>query len=370
MSLLLLCALVLTTLPGFPARATHASVTARDDRPEQVQLVTNNYRQTNFVSDIPGAAFIQDPLLVNPWGIAMSATSPFWTSNNGTSTATLYGGDVGGSPLSKNPLNVNIPCGLPTGIVFSGSATDFMINNGSSNVPARFIFDSITGRVTAWANGLTTAQVAFPVPAPPPANPCGNPPPPPIYTGLAIGNNGTANFLYVADFADFTGGRIAVFDKNFAATTLAGNFTDPAIPFDYHPFNIQNLGGKLYVAYAKVDPMTGRSVSGPGNGYISVFDTNGNFLNRLVSNGPLNAPWGITIAPSGFGAFPGALLVGNFGDGRINAFNPTTGAFLGTLNGEDGNPIEIDKLWALTFGNGTGAGDTGTLYFTAGTGGE
>jgi uncharacterized protein (TIGR03118 family) len=370
LSLLLICALTLTTLSGLPVRATHASVKTGDERQEQVQIVTNNYRQTNFVSDIPGAAFIQDPLLVNPWGIAMSAASPFWTSNNGTSTATLYGGDVSGSPLSKVALNVTIPCGLPTGIVFSGSATDFTINNGSSNVPARFIFDSITGRVTAWTNGLTTAKVAFPVPSPSPADPCGTPPPPPIYTGLAIGNNGTANFLYVANFADFTGGRIVVFDKSFAVTTLAGSFTDPTIPSNFHPFNIQNIGGKLYVAYAKVDPSTGRDLPGPGNGYVSVFDTNGNFLSRLVSNGPLSSPWGLVIAPAGFGVFPGALLVGNFGDGRINAFNPTTGAFLGTLNDEAGNPIEIDELWALTFGNGVGAGDTSTLYFTAGTGEE
>ncbi|HEV7860421.1 MAG TPA: TIGR03118 family protein, partial [Pyrinomonadaceae bacterium] len=244
------------------------------------------------------------------------------------------------------------PIGLPTGVVFSGSASDFSFTGGGSTGPARFIFATISGNIVAWKGGLTTAVVVASKPFP--AN---------VYTGLAIGNNGTANFLYAANFGQK---KIDVYDKNFASTTLAGSFTDPTLPADYAPFNIQNLGGKLYVEYAKVDPATGRDLPGPGNGYVSVFDTNGNFLGRLVSNGPLSSPWGVTIAPAGFGAFPGALLVGNFGDGRINAFNPTTGAFLGTLNDEAGNPIEIDDLWALNFGNGVGAGDTGTLYFSAG----
>lgn len=352
-------------LSGLPASASNASRavtrthvnTTRAASDEQPELVTNNYKQTNLVSDIPGFAQIEDPLLVNPWGVAFSATSPFWVSNNGTNTATLYGGDVGGSPFTKNPLNVTIPGAfppgaLPTGVVFNGSATDFSFTGGGTTGPARFIFAGINGTITAWKGGLTSAVVVASKPFP--AN---------VYTGLAIGNNGTANFLYAANFAQK---KIDVYDKNFASTTLAGSFTDAGIPADFSPFNIQNLGGKLYVEYAKVDPATGDDLPGPGNGYVSVFDTNGNFLNRLVSNGPLNSPWGVTIAPAGFGAFPGALLVGNFGDGRINAFNPTTGAFLGTLNNEAGNPVEIENLWAINFGNGAGAGDTGTLYFAAG----
>jgi uncharacterized protein (TIGR03118 family) len=347
-------------LSGLPASASNAANSAlhtvqASASDEQTELVTNNYRQTNLVSDIPGFAQIQDPLLVNPWGTALSATSPFWTANNGTSTATLYGGDVGGSPFTKNPLNVTIPgtpAGLPTGVVFSGSATDFSFTGGGSTGPARFIFSSISGNISAWKGGLTSSVIVASKPFP--AN---------VYTGLAIGNNGTANFLYASNFG---AKKIDVYDKNFASTTLAGNFTDPTLPADYSPFNIQNLGGKLYVEYAKVDPATGMDLAGPGNGYVTVFDTNGNFLGRLVSNGPLNSPWGAAIAPAGFGAFPGALLIGNFGDGRINAFNPTTGAFLGTLNDEAGNPVEIDDLWALNFGNGVGGGDTGTLYFAAG----
>jgi hypothetical protein len=176
-----------------------------------------------------------------------------------------------------------------------------------------------------------------------------------------------ANFLYAADFKN---NKIDVYNSSFALTTLAGSFTDPALPATFAPFNIQNLGGTLYVAYAKFDPVAGDDVPGAGNGFISKFDTNGNFLGRLISNGPLNSPWGLTVSPAGFGAFGNALLVGNFGDGKINAFNITTGAFLGTLNDELGNPIIIPGLWAITFGNGVGGGDTSALYFNAGYDGE
>jgi len=314
-------------------------------------FVTNNYKQTNLVSDLTGFAQIQDPNLVNPWGIAMLATSPFWVSNNGSATATLYGGDASGSPFFKNALTVTLPGGSPTGAVSNGS-TDFVITSGGGTGPARFMFASETGNIVAWRAG-TVASIL--------ASHLGH-----VYKGLAIGNNGVANFLYAADFANK---KIDVHDKNFALVTLAGSFTDtgsPALPSDFAPFNIQNLGGTLFVSYAKIDPATGDDLAGPGNGFISKFDTNGNFLGRLISNGPLNSPWGLTVAPSGFGAFPGALLVGNFGDGKINAFNITTGAFLGTLNDELGSPIIIPGLWTLTFGNGVGGGDTSALYFTAG----
>lgn len=312
----------------------------------------NIYRQTNLVSDVPNLAQIIDPNLVNPWGLSMSATSPFWSANAGTSTATLYGGDVGATPAFKNPLNVSIPGNLPTGTVFNGG-TDFVITAGGGTGPARFMFASITGNITAWRAGTAAIITA--------SNP-GH-----VYTGLAIGNNGSANFLYAADFAN---AKIDVYNSSFAPATLAGNFTDPALPAGFSPFNIQSLSGKLYVMYAKVDPMTGLDEAGPGNGFVSVFDFNGNFLQRLISNGPLNSPWGITISPSSFGAFASALLVGNFGDGRINAFNPTSGASLGTLQNQSGNPLEIEHLWAITFGNGAGGGDLNNLYFNAGIGNE
>jgi uncharacterized protein (TIGR03118 family) len=319
---------------------------------QQPEFVTNNYKQTNLVSDLPGFAQLQDPLLINPWGLAQLATSPFWVANNTSSTATLYGGDVGGSPFFKNALNVSIPGGLPTGAV-SNSGTDFVITSGGGTGPARFIFASITGNIVAWRAGTAASILASH--------------PGHVYTGLALGNNGVANFLYAADFANK---KIDVHNSAFALVTLAGTFTDPGIPVDFAPFNIQNLGGTLFVAYAKIDPADGTDLPGSGNGFISKFDTNGNFLGRLISNGQLNSPWGLTVSPSGFGAFGNALLIGNFGDGKINAYNITTGAFLGTLNDELGNPIVIPGLWAISFGNGVGGGDTSALYFNAGYDGE
>jgi uncharacterized protein (TIGR03118 family) len=321
-----------------------------DSRPDQQQpeFITNNYRQTNLVSDIPGFAQLQDPSLINPWGLAQLATSPFWVTNNVGATATLYGGDVSGSPFFKNALTVTIPGGGPTGSV-SNAGTDFVITSGGGTGPARFIFATLSGNIVAWRAGTAASIVA---------TTSGH-----VYTGLTIGNNGAANFLYAADFKN---NKIDVYNGSFALTTLAGSFTDPGLPATFAPFNIQNLGGTLFVAYAKFDPVAGDDVPGPGNGFISKFDTNGNFLGRLISNGPLNSPWGVTVSPAGFGAFGNALLVGNFGDGKINAFNITTGAFLGTLNDELGNPIIVPGLWAITFGNGVGGGDTGALYFNAG----
>jgi uncharacterized protein (TIGR03118 family) len=319
---------------------------------QQPEFLTNNYKQTNLVSDLPGFARLQDPLLINPWGLAQLATSNFWVANNTSTTATLYGGDIGGSPFTKNTLNVTIPGSLPTGAVANGG-TDFVITSGGGTSPARLIFASITGNIVAWRAGTAASILASH--------------PGHVYTGLALGNNGVANFLYAADFANK---KIDVHNTSFALTTLAGTFTDPTLPSDYAPFNIQNLGGTLFVAYAKIDPVDGTDLAGPGNGFISKFDTNGNFLGRLISNGPLNSPWGVTVSPAGFGAFGNALLVGNFGDGKINAFNITTGAFLGTLNDELGSPIIIPGLWAISFGNGVAGGDTTALYFNAGYDGE
>jgi uncharacterized protein (TIGR03118 family) len=311
------------------------------------------YRQTNFVADVGGLAFIQDPLLVNPWGISMLATSPFWVANNGTSTATLYGGDVTGSPLTKNALTVTIPGGLPTGTV-SNATSDFVITSGGGTGPARFIFASITGNIVAWRAGTVASILASH--------------PGHVYTGLAIGAAAGGNRLYAADFAN---GAIDVYDPTFALTTVSGGFIDPTIPTTvgnvYHAHNIQNIGGSLYVTYAKVG-VDGRAENGAGKGFVRRFNTDGvRDLTFGINNGVLDAPWGVAIAPASFGIFGSALLVGNFSDaGLINAYNPTTGAFLGTLKNEAGQNIGIDGLWALNFGNGVGGGDTGTLYFTAG----
>jgi uncharacterized protein (TIGR03118 family) len=328
------------------------------------------YRLTHLVSDSPGIAPVLDPLLVNPWGISMTASSPFWVVNNGTSTSGLYRGDVAGAPFVKNPSpsSVTIPGGLPTGTVANPSATDFVLPGACASPPcaANFLFSSITGNISGWdpnapAAGSTTAVIASSRP--------GN-----VLTGLAVSNNGAGNFLYAADFAN---GGIDVFNSSFALQPTASfPFADPTIPTaagnTYHPYNIQLLGGFLYVVYAKVGT-GGLPEDGVGNGFVRRFNLNGvRDLTFGINNGPLNAPWGVVIAPATFGIFGGALLVGNFGEGNpsIHAFNGTTGAFLGTLQDESGNGIEIDELWALTFGNGGAGGDPNTLYFSAGIGEE
>ncbi|HMG74925.1 MAG TPA: TIGR03118 family protein [Pyrinomonadaceae bacterium] len=326
------------------------------------------YRQTNFVSDLPGFAGIQDPLLVNPWGISATASSPFWIADNGTSSSTLYRGDVGGSPLVKNSsvggglAGITIPGSLPTGTVANtGGATDFVVTSGAASGKAAFLFASETGNILGWnpnvpAAGSTVAQIAKSMPGH-------------VYKGLAIGSSAGAFRLYAADFAN---NKIDVFDSAFNLIGGPPTFVDPTVPADHHVFNIQNLGGSLYVTYAKFDPVTGDNLNGPGLGYVRRFNTDGvRDLTFVINNGPLDAPWGLVIAPSSFGIAGGALLVGNFStetNSKINAFNPTTGAFLvgATLQNEAGVPISIQGLWALQFGNGGAGGDPNVLYFTAG----
>ncbi|PYS81964.1 MAG: TIGR03118 family protein [Acidobacteria bacterium] len=357
--------LVLAFLPAAPPASRVAAQTAGDDTQNpNIPAVPPGqaYRQTNLISDVPGLAPIQDPLLVNPWGVTATSSSPFWVVNNGTGTTQLLRGDVVGSPfvLNPSPQTVTLPGGppsLPTGAVavsnVTTAATDFNFTptGGSTPVKAVFIFDSITGNIIAWNPALgATAQVVKSQPGH-------------TYTGLAIGNSGGNPFLYAADFAN---GKIDVFDKTFTPTTLAGTFTDPTIPVTFHPFNIQNLGGTLFVSYAKVGTGGNVVTNGPGNGFVSKFNTDGTFIGRFVSNGALDAPWGMVIAPASFGIFGGAVLVGNFSDnGIITAYN-SGGTFLGTLQNEAGQPIVNDQLWALTFGNGGAGGDPNTLYFSAG----
>ena len=327
------------------------------------------YRQTNLVSDVPGLAPIEDPLLVNPWGISMRDTSPFWVANNGTNSSTLYSGDVGGSPLVKNASLEGItipgtPAGLPTGTV--GNLTDeFVVTSGSGSGPARFLFSSIPGFITGW-NPAADPDSAI-IASAPPGGPFSR-----IYTGLAIGNNGSADFLYAADVLN---NKIDVFNGSFALQPSASfPFSDPMLPPLYHPHNIQALGGELYVAYTRVNPGPGDPNVRPG-GAVNVFDFNGNLLRRIrldlptAVDPPLSAPWGLALAPATFGEFPNALLVGNFdfdGNARISAFNKTTGTLLGQLMDEADVPISIDGLWGLTFGNGGNGGDPDTLYFAAG----
>jgi uncharacterized protein (TIGR03118 family) len=313
------------------------------------------YVQTNLVSDMPNLAASIDPNLKNPWGIASSPTSPFWVSNNGTGTSTLYNGSGQPFPVGS-PLVVTIPPppggtppGTPTGQVFNGGAS-FELVPGQ---PGRFIFATEGGTIAGWNPSTNPTSAITKV---------DNSAAGASYKGLAIGNNGSGDFLYAANF---TGAKIDVFDSVFGASTLAGSFTDPNLPSGYAPVNVQNLGGTLYVAYAANNG--GIELPGAGNGIVDAFDLNGNLLRRVVSpGGALNSPWGLALAPAGFGDFGNALLVGNVGDGLINAFDATSGSLLGTLLDLTSNPIVNDGLRGLHFGNGGNGGDLNTLYFTAG----
>jgi uncharacterized protein (TIGR03118 family) len=320
------------------------------------RLVLSNgfFRRLNLVSDVPGRARLLDPNLVNAWGISINPTGAFWVSANGSDKATLYSGDANGQPLSIVPLVVSIPGGSPTGQVFNGT-TDFAVGSGLLRTPALFLFASESGQITGW-NPLagTQAQSGVTVSGA-------------VFKGLAIGTSAGKNVLYAADFHN---GLIRVFDGSFNQITLAGSFTDPKLPRGYAPFNVQNLGGKLYVTYAKQDAAKHDDVKGPGHGFVDVFDLNGNFIRRLASRGTLNSPWGLALAPAGLGKISNKLLVGNFGDGAINVFNPNSGRFMGELANRAGLPLKIDGLWGLTFGNGTTAGQSKVLYFAAGPGGE
>ena len=313
------------------------------------------YQVHKLVSDILGFADNYDPNLTNPWGISFSATSPFWISDNRTGVATLYNGSGQPFPVGS-PLIITVPPpaggsspSAPTGQVYNGGS-GFEVAPGQ---PARFIFATEDGTISGWNPTANPTNAILKVDNSASA----------VYKGLAIGNNGTGDFLYATNF---NAGKIDVFDSSFTPTTLAGSFTDPTMPSGFAPFNIQNLLGNLYVTYAKQNAAGHDDVPGPGNGFVDVFDLNGNLVRRLISNGALNSPWGLALAPSNFGDFGNALLVGNFGDGLINAFDPGTGAFLGQIQDDKCNPIVIEGLWGLKFGNGGNGGDPDTLYFTAG----
>jgi uncharacterized protein (TIGR03118 family) len=310
-------------------------------------LLADSFTQTNLVSNESGLAKTTDPNLINPWGVSFSATSPFWISNQGTGTATLY--DGAGNPVS---LVVSIPAGTsppngPTGQVFNAdtSTTDFLVNKSK----ASFIFDTLNGTIAAW-NGAsgTVAGVTATTPGA-------------VYTGLAQDATGGSTYIYAAN----SKGNIQVFDStwtNVTGTTFAGKFVDPNPVAGFVPFNIQNIGGNLYVTYAELTAMG----TGLPGGYVDEFDASGNFIKRIATGGTLYAPWGITLAPTNFGSYSDDLLVGNFGDGEILVYDPTTDAYLGTLDGTNGMPLVNPFLWALETRTGGTNVDTDALYFTAG----
>jgi uncharacterized protein (TIGR03118 family) len=308
--------------------------------PAWFAATNTTYIQTNLVADIPGVAQSTDPNLKNPWGNAFSATGPFWPADTGSNLSTVYSGT--GSTVSTTVVSVP---GGPTGIIFN-STNDFLISNGRK---ASFVFSTLNGAIYSW-NGGTVAEKSATL-----ANAS--------FTGLALGTNSSGNFLYASNTSG--AGSIEVFDKNFAHVTLAGSFQDPSLPAvtpfnqtgGYVPYNIQNINGQLYVEYANFRG---------GLGAVSIFDTNGNFVKSVIPAGgsQLNQPWGVVIAPAGFGSFANDLLVGNLGDGKINAFDPNTGAFLGTVSGFNG-PLVNSGLWSLSVRTG-GTFNTNGVYITAG----
>ncbi|MGE5171075.1 MAG: TIGR03118 family protein [Rudaea sp.] len=313
---------------------------------------TGNYEVTNLVADVPGVAANTDPNLLNGWGVAMLATSPIWVSGNGAGASTIYNGLGAALPFSPViiPTREGTGRGVPTGIVANPSANDFLLNGAQ----ARFLWATEDGAIAAW-NGGPTATIMFAAPGDA------------VYKGLALAGNGTSFRLYAADFHN---GKIDVLDKAFVPTTVPGGFEDPSLPAGFKPFNIMNLQGNLYVAYAQREKDGDDEVAGQGLGFVDVFDADGFLIARVASRGRLNAPWGMAIAPAGFGKFSNHLLVGNFGDGRINAYDVKNFTFAGQLHTSNGRPLVIDGLWGIAFGNGFQSQPTDTLFFAAGPGDE
>ena len=310
------------------------------------------YEVRNLVSDQPGRADVTDPNLVNAWGIVPNPTGPWWVSDNGTGLSTLYN-----EHGAINSLVVTIPGGRPTGIVFN-SGTDFVVHNGAASGPSAFIFANEAGIISGWSPA---------VPPPPPSHQAQVAVPDEgkgaIYKGLALASTASGDRLYTTDFHN---GSVEVYDNTFAEIETDGEFEDDDLPAGFAPFGIAAINGKIYVSYAMQDADAEDDVAGKGLGYVNVFDTDGHLLRRLISRGRLNAPWGMVLAPGNFGDFSGDLLVGNFGDGRINAYDPDTGDYHGTLKQPRGGFVEIEGLWGLAFGNGFAAGPTNVLFFSAG----
>ncbi len=307
------------------------------------QAQQSGYSQTNLVADTAGLANHTDSQLSNPWGIALFPGQPFWIANNNGGTSTLY--DASGN---KNSLVVQIPTastspcsvGCPTGIVASSSGADF----GG----AQFIFDTEDGILASWSQGLTATKVVD------------NSASGAVYKGLALLTNGAGNFLLAANFRS---GKVDVFDRAFNAATLPGSFADPSLPAGYAPHGIHIINNQVYVAYALQDGPKHDPTLGAGNGVVDIFDNNGNFVRRFATGGALNAPWGVALSTANFGQFSNAILVGNFGDGTINAYD-SGGNSLGQLTDTAGNAITNPGLWELLFG--LSSGDADTLYLTAG----
>jgi uncharacterized protein (TIGR03118 family) len=317
-------------------------------------LLSGGYAQVNLASDVPGLAPTTDPNLVNPWGITFSPTSPFWFADNGSGVSDLLDGR--GQPV---PVTVTLPGaapsgGTPTGTAFN-SGSGFVLSENGVSAPSRFLFANQDGSISGWSATVDPAR-ALPV--------VDNSSSGADYTGLTLATDPAGHsFLYAADFSR---GTVDVFDQDFRPVVPPGSFHDPNLPAGFAPFNIQNINNQLFVTYARQAEGGRDDVAGAGHGFIDVYDAGGSLVRRFASQGALNSPWGLALAPAGFGPFGGDLLVGNNGDGHINAYDPGNGNFLGQIADVNGNPIALPNLWALTFGNGHLGGDPNTLFFAAG----
>ncbi|MBS0516056.1 MAG: TIGR03118 family protein [Proteobacteria bacterium] len=349
------CPIIAFFLAGAVAAGAAAPAMAKDGAAYQVHAL---------VSDGASAADHTDPNLVNAWGVAFNPFGFVWVANNHTGTATLYDGT--GNPQSlvvaiPNPAGAS--GGSPTGIVYSASNA-FTVSNGAATGPSRFLFATEDGVIAGWAPNVDLAHAQRAV---------DNSASGAIYKGIALSAGGAGQLLYATDFHN---GKVDVFDSKFMPVNLpAGAFVDARIPYGFAPFGIQAINGDIYVTYAKQDADRHDDVHGPGLGYVDAYDPNGKLLRRVASRGPLNAPWGVALAPAGFGRLGGSLLVGNFGDGRINAYDPTPNLFafglpLGNLRDSQRRPIEIDGLWGIAFGSGFANQPVDTLFFAAGPGNE
>ena len=335
-------------------------------------VVATPYRQVNLVSDISGVARFTDPNLVNPWGIAIvPSNGRVWVSDNGTGVSTIYSksGTVQSLVVTIAPPAGGTNGAAPTGMILNNTGA-FSVSEGTNSGSPLFIWSTEDGTVSGWNPAVDPTNSILLV-----DNSASNA----VYKGIAMATDGSNQFIFVTNFHD---GTVEKYGTNL---TLVSSFTDTNLPAGYAPFGIQNVNGQLFVTFAIQNAEKHDDVAGPGNGFVDVFDVNGNLVQQFAANGTLNSPWGVALAPSSFGQFGGTLLVGNFGDGAINAFDPSTGAFLGQLTDVLGNVIAIDSLWGLAFsppptpapkhgrkGNDNDDDDVAgqVLYFTAGIGGE
>ncbi len=325
------------------------------------------FTENKLVGSDPSVGAAQtDPNLINPWGISESASGPFWISDNGSGLTSIYSTNAAGVTTNViPPVTIAVPPGQmpgtasPTGQVFNAFQSDgaFMLRDGA---PAVFLFATEDGTISGWNPAAGTQSIITVDEADNPADGDETLGLGAVYKGLAIGKGDDGPVLFAANFRH---GTVDVYDRNF---NLVNSFTDPSVPKGFAPFNVQVLDGKLFVTFAQQNDTKHDDVAGSGNGFVDEYDLNGHLLSRVASGGPLDSPWGLTIAPQSFGRFAGDLLVGNFGNGTINVYNLSNNHFAGTLTGADGKPIAIGDLWAITTGNGGSGGDPNTIYFTAG----